>query len=115
MLVVAAPEGLDPQELDALSATSVLISWKEPQFPNGVILWYLLERRRRGDDLTVLVHTLSPDDVRSFVDDDVILRPFTVYEYRMTAETEAGASSSAWQRVTTKSSREYACNACAGH
>ena len=113
--VVAAPEGLDPPELEALSATSILITWNEPQFPNGVILRYLLERRRHGDDVTVLVHTFSPDDQRNFVDDNVTLRPYTVYKYHVTAETEAGASSSSWQHVTTKSSREYAGRACAGH
>ena len=43
--VFSAPEGIRPPALLSESPTSVLIVWTEPEFPNGQVTSYTIERR----------------------------------------------------------------------
>lgn len=83
---------------DSLMARSVVVSWREPSNPNGVILTYSLNRSQDGGESSVLVFTGL-----SFTYNDTKVLPFETYKYRVSAENMAGLGTSVWTTVTTGS------------
>ena len=80
----ASPLGVRPPTVRIISATSAIVSWREPLEPNGLISLYTVRRNGSG------VHdTLAT----TFVDS--ALEPYTVYAYSIEACTAGGCTESA--------------------
>ena len=73
------PQFIAPPQLEALSPTSVQVTWQEPARPNGVILFY--ELRRNGT-------VIFSNNATSFVDTN--LMPNQFYSYSVQAYTSIG-------------------------
>jgi len=84
--------------------TSVVVSWQPPQSPNGVIILYRIRRRDRvlsvQSESGILINVVN-GSIRSFTNDGLGLRPFTEYEYSITAVNSVGETSSNWTDVRT--------------
>jgi len=92
--------------LTSTGPTSVLVSWLPPLSPNGLVLLYRVQRRELVDpessstDSGVLVNVVN-GSVNSFTNVGIDLRPFTVYEYRITAVNSQDEATSNWSSVRT--------------
>ncbi|XP_036133319.1 usherin [Molossus molossus] len=79
----AAPLGVDPPALRALSATQISASWAPPSAPNGNITEYLLrcdgQEHLAGQGLSLLI---------------AHLQPYTQYNFSLVACTHGGCTSS---------------------
>lgn len=103
----APPSGLANPIIKPVSPTSVTITWKPPNEPNGVITSYRVYRRvlpseERPEPFEDLVYLSSDHSILSYSDVGGSLRPFTVYEYRIQVANNEGVTSSDWIRVTTQ-------------
>ncbi|KAF7704133.1 hypothetical protein HF521_021205 [Silurus meridionalis] len=96
----AAPKALDPPELSAAGAEVIEVHWSPPRKPNGLITAYFLYRRLKGtlEELLVFIWSNGPLE---FIDASDFLKPFTEYEYRVTAQNSQGSVSSSWSSVCT--------------
>ncbi len=104
--IFSAPEGIFSPLLQSESPTSVLISWDDPQFPNGIIQTYTIERKRMGSPFMSTVIIQPATSPKQYLDQSNDIDPYTVYKYRIIASTSAGNGYSPWAQVTTKSSRK---------
>ena len=77
------PDGISPPEIMVLNATSLRITWTEPEEPNGDIIQYMLSQ-----DGNIVFNTLG----FSFLATG--LNPFTEYSYSIMACTVEGCGSS---------------------
>lgn len=68
--------------------------------PNGIVLGYGLHQKRGGVE-TVLFRGIG------FSFTVTSLQPFTVYEFRVSANTTAGSGFSEWSQVTTFEDGKY--------
>jgi len=95
-----------PPSLTSTGPTTVVVSWQAPVRPNGRILLYRLRRRECAEsgcsslDSGILVNVVN-GSVQSFVNDGVDLRPFTAYQYSVTAVNSRGEAASNWSDVRT--------------
>ena len=80
----AAPENMAPPVATVAGSRLIRVEWKKPQKPNGIILYYLLERN--GSQV------YNGSDMRF---DDHTVAPYTVYAYTVTAVNSAGRVPSA--------------------
>ena len=111
--VSPAPDSVTSPSLESISSSSVLVSWSTPAQPNGIITQFIVQRRpvvdssESGASLTVAVVRRVDHSIRTYdyLDESVELRPFTVYEYRVAAQTIAGLTYSSWSSVVTRSAR----------
>ena len=94
----AAPIGLSPPTVTALTPRSVDLSWSEPSSPNGIILLYELLRQEDTSSPSVL---FSSDNVASLVYQDVSVLPATSYGYAIAANNSAGRVVSEYRSVVT--------------
>ncbi|XP_062863133.1 usherin [Trichomycterus rosablanca] len=96
----AAPKAQDPPELHVAGSAVVEVSWNPPRKPNGLITAYFIHRRPKGtlDELLVFIWSEGPLE---FTDASDFLKPFTEYEYRVTARNSQGSTSSSWRSVLT--------------
>lgn len=79
-------------------ARSVVVIWKEPTFPNGVILRYIVTRAEdNGEDSTEVFNGLA------FNHSDTTVLPYKAYQYRITSVNSAGMATSDWTAITTRS------------
>lgn len=102
----AAPEGIPSPELFSDTPTSVILSWKPPTHPNGVVENVTIERRVQGKDEVTALVTLPGNRSTRYMDKTYALSPWTKYEYRVLMSTlHGGTNSSAWAEVTTRPSR----------
>lgn len=91
------PEGIPaPLVTDGISRT-VLVSWDLPTSPNGIVLFFLVERTFDGS--FVQIGSVNGTSVRVFVDQDTV--PFTSYQYRIVAVNSAGSGTGASTNFTT--------------
>nr|XP_006813188.1 PREDICTED: usherin [Saccoglossus kowalevskii] len=97
----AAPSGIAAPTLFSETPTSILISWSPPQYPNGVLQSYELERRLQGSNTITTVIIVDASAQLAYVDQSSIA-PFTTYEYRVIVKNSAGSTSSEWSQITTK-------------
>ncbi|XP_074120778.1 usherin [Sminthopsis crassicaudata] len=101
-----APEGIPDPELYSDTPTSVLISWKPPLYPNGLVENFTIERRSKGMEQVATLVTLPGNHSMKFIDQSATLSPWTSYEYRILMSTlNGGTNSSAWVEVITRPSR----------
>ncbi|XP_010127512.1 PREDICTED: usherin-like, partial [Chlamydotis macqueenii] len=101
-----APEDIPAPELYSDTPTSVVVSWKPPAHPNGLVENITIERRVKGTEQISTVVTLPLSQSMSYIDQSTALSPWQKYEYRMLMSTlDGGTNSSAWSEVTTRPSR----------
>ena len=94
----AAPIGLSPPTITALTPRSIDLSWSEPSSPNGIILLYELLRQEDTSSPSVL---FSTDNVASLVYQDTSVLPATSYGYAIAAYNSAGRVVSEYRSVVT--------------
>ncbi|XP_028396319.1 LOW QUALITY PROTEIN: usherin-like [Dendronephthya gigantea] len=94
----AAPSGQPPPSLVAQSDEVVLVKWRGPRTPNGIILSYEIERRLASSTYSLVFRTTKP-----FVWQlqDSRLLPYRNYSYRVRAINSGGSVRSAWATVRT--------------
>ena len=103
----APPQNQLPPSLTSTGPTTVVVSWQPPVSENGLILLYRITRRERVHSSTadsepgVLVNVVN-GSVNTFINIGIDLRPFTVYEYSITAVNSQGEATSNWTDVRTK-------------
>lgn len=95
MTLEAAPDGLAPPTLTALSPTSIQATWTPPDQPNGVILYY--ELVRVFPDLEEQVEFVGKDLSAVFLG----LTPNTLYSFKVVAYNGGGSASSATTDIIT--------------
>ncbi|KAK7504941.1 hypothetical protein BaRGS_00003969 [Batillaria attramentaria] len=107
----APPELLAAPSVTALADGNgahrgVSVAWRAPLRPNGLVLYYQLQRRLvqqtpSGEtyDGVILVYNGTNLEV---TDSDLRLRPFQMYQYMVIAVNGAGKTSSQWVSVTTR-------------
>ena len=93
------PVNLAAPFLTAISAATVLVSWSEPDMPNGAITTYRVLRRRTDSPLLILIQYVGGPDITSFTNQD--LDPYTSYEYQVVVFNSKGSTTSPWTEVTT--------------
>lgn len=102
----APPEDQLPPILTSTGPTTVIVSWQPPVSPNGVILLYRIRRHEwvpsgsSASESGVLINVVN-GSVHSFTNNGVDLRPFTVYEYSITAVNSEDEATSNWTEVRT--------------
>lgn len=91
------PEGVPAPLVTAGISRTVLVSWDVPTSPNGIVLFFLVERAVGGSFMQIgSVNGTSP---RVFVDQDTV--PFARYQYRITAVNSAGSGTGGSATFTT--------------
>ena len=107
----APPEGQNAPDFPSLhiAARRVLVTWNEPQKPNGFILLYRLYRRgvslsgnqplAYGPEVSVV--NVTNGSALAF--NDTTVKPYFKYEYRIISANSAGETASAWSVVQTSS------------
>ncbi|XP_048585709.1 usherin isoform X2 [Nematostella vectensis] len=90
----AAPDGIRPPNVTVLNSTAVMVSWQPPALPNGVLLGY--ELRQKSGDLETVVY--RGNGLEKLVTD---LKPYTLYQFRINANTSAGPGFGNWTSVVT--------------
>ena len=94
----AAPSGQPAPSLVAHSDAVVMITWRGPQVPNGIILRYEVERRLMSSIPVVVFVTKRPFQWQTL---NSGLLPYRNYDYRIRAINSAGSTRSAWATVRT--------------
>ncbi len=69
-----------------ISASSVVLSWDEPQVSNGIIVSYTVFYNLTGGNVSIIVDVLSG---RRYVVSELVA--YTYYEFVITAETKIGS------------------------
>ncbi|KAG8584399.1 hypothetical protein GDO81_008814 [Engystomops pustulosus] len=101
-----APSGVLPPDLYSDSPTSVIIRWKLPLHPHGVIESFSIERRLIGTELIDIIATVPGSHPMEYIDQASDINPWKMYEYRMVVSTfNGGTNYSDWVEVTTRPSR----------
>lgn len=101
-----APENIPAPQLYSDTPTSVVVCWKPPAHPNGVVQNVTIERRVKGTDQISTVVTLPLNHSMNYIDRSTALSPWQKFEYRILMSTlHGGTNSSAWSEVTTRPSR----------
>ncbi|XP_029281914.1 LOW QUALITY PROTEIN: usherin [Cottoperca gobio] len=102
----APPEGIPAPHLYSDTPTSVLLSWGAPEWSNGPLERWLIERRVAGTQRVSTVGLLPPDPPPlSFLDSSSALSPWTSYQYRLVLHNQAGNTTGPWVNITTRPSR----------
>ncbi|XP_029354432.1 usherin [Echeneis naucrates] len=102
----APPEGVPAPHLYSDTPTSVLLSWGAPEWSNGPLDRWLIERRVAGTKQISTVGHLPPDSPPlSFLDSSSALSPWTTYQYRLVLHNQAGNTTGPWVSITTRPSR----------
>ncbi|XP_044147224.1 usherin [Bufo gargarizans] len=101
-----APTDVLPPDLHSDSPTSVMITWKPPLHPNGIIESFSIDRRLKGTEHVDIITTGPGNHQMQYIDQASDINPWKTYEYRMVATTfNGGTNYSDWVEVTTRPSR----------
>ncbi|CAF0916506.1 unnamed protein product, partial [Brachionus calyciflorus] len=84
-----SPSKQSPPFLTVKNANTITVSWLPPDYPNGIIRYYLLFR---NETLIAKVTDKSFEDTK--------LEPFTIYSYRIESYNDEGSTSSRLQYIT---------------
>jgi hypothetical protein len=85
----------------------VEIRWAEPLGANGVITQYAIERKLASGSNVTTVSIFPPNSSMVYIDDSMLLAPYTAYSYRINVINSAGTGVGPWGNITTSSSRNY--------
>ncbi|XP_071494817.1 LOW QUALITY PROTEIN: usherin-like [Diadema antillarum] len=111
-----APANQPAPTLGFVNSTAVVLNWKPPVTPNGVITQYDVvrrsarpttsgRRRRTTEDsaftVTVIIHSEYDTTAEDYTFVDSSLQPFQIYEYRIEAMNSQGSVNSDWVQVET--------------
>jgi len=102
----ASPDGQLPPRLIARGPQIVDIYWSPPVRPNGIMTQYKISRRlttQSTDPIGLLVNVVA-GTVLNYTNAAGDLNAFTSYDYRITAVSVLGETSSNWSTVVTLSS-----------
>ena len=69
-----------------------------PSVTNGIIAFYVIERRAKGQALPMNVSRVMASLPRQFTD---TVQPLTTYYYRIVAHTRAGGTPGPYANITT--------------
>ncbi|XP_072265966.1 usherin isoform X2 [Pyxicephalus adspersus] len=101
-----APSEIPPLDLYSDTPTSVVIRWRPPLYPNGLLENLRIERRRKGTDQVYTLITLPGYHPMLYIDQTNGINPWETYEYRIIMTTlNGGSNSSKWVEVTTRPAR----------
>ena len=112
---LAAPNGIAAPSLTSTSPTAVLITWTDPQYPNGVLVQFGIERRTPGGEEVTLVQVFLPSDPKEYLDQSPVITPATEYEYRIKVMNDADTGYGPWASVITRASSEFIQPFCNRH
>ncbi|KAK2854220.1 hypothetical protein Q5P01_006881 [Channa striata] len=102
----APPQGVPAPHLYSDTPTSVLLSWGAPEWSNGPLERWLIERRVAGTkQVSTVGHLLPEPPPLSFLDSSSALSPWTSYQYRLVLQNQAGNATGPWVNITTRPSR----------
>ncbi|KAM5238832.1 usherin [Ctenodactylus gundi] len=96
----AGPEDLSAPVLKARGSSSIEVQWAPPRKPNGAITSYFIHRRPAGVDDSSVVFVWR-EGALEFIDNAKSLRPFMLYEYRVSAQNSQGSVDSPWSSAQT--------------
>nr|XP_009291422.1 usherin [Danio rerio] len=99
----AEPQGMNAPSAHPTSAYSLLLSWTQPNAPNGVILVYKVVYQKPPSDPTFNSTTVTALTVLGNVFQAYVfgLEPYTTYNIRVEAVNGAGQVSSPWTTIRT--------------
>ena len=97
----APPAGQAPPTLTALASDAVRIEWEAPSDPNGVIQFFrIFQRAGASVDGEILINQVA-GDAFSFTHSGQDLRPYSLYQYGVTALNSRGQTEVKYASVTT--------------
>ena len=102
---ISVPEGVQPPDVSNRITGQVLVTWEEPTHPNGIILFYLVERRQNSNEEYTQLHNQTTSLLLLFADSTV--EPFTEYSYRIVAVNSAGSTTGAPNTILTPEAGEW--------
>jgi len=98
IILFVVPEDFGAPAVRNTSFGMAQITWEEPHTPNGIIIAYYVQRaavtENSEDNTTYITIATVLADVANLVHIDIAAQPFTLYNYRITAENGAGFTSS---------------------
>ncbi len=97
----AAPLGMNSPSLVAKGPSQIDITWREPSNPNGIITQYYIHRRLAGDNGQGFLITVLNGKTLQFVNYGSELKPYTEYEFSISAVNVRGEARSSWEKVRT--------------
>lgn len=101
-----APSEIPPLNLHSDTPTSVMIRWRPPLHPNGLVENVRIERRLKGTDHVYTLVTVPGHHTMLYQDKTKGISPWKTYEYRVIMTTfNGGSNSSEWAEVTTRPAR----------
>lgn len=66
----------------------MIVSWSAPTQPNGVILYYIIERAQ--EERYIELANVTANGL--FIFGDILIEPYTEYSYRIVAVNSAGSA-----------------------
>ncbi|KAL5008917.1 hypothetical protein ScPMuIL_014498, partial [Solemya velum] len=96
----APPQLMSSPVVVAKSWDVVLVSWKPPTHPNGILTQYSIYYRKVSDGVRLLIYRVS-DDVYEYTHAGQELQPYTDYEYQVVVTNSEGDAQSPWAAVRT--------------
>jgi usherin len=104
----AVPLNVSGPDLFATTSGPVIITWAEPDEPNGIIRNYTIYKSNTDDPFTLLTTVMATNNLRY---NDSNVQPFTSYEYFIEATNDAGSTSGPSHTVTTSEAAPQGVNA----
>ncbi|XP_068088985.1 usherin isoform X3 [Hyperolius riggenbachi] len=100
------PSDIPPPDLHSDTPTSVMIRWRPPLHPNGLVETFEIERRLKGSENVYSLVKLPGHHPMEYLDQTNDISPWRTYEYRIIMTTiNGGSNSSRWTEVTTRPGR----------
>lgn len=103
------PSGQAAPTQGFINATVVVLTWRQPAVPNGVIVRYdvirsssSLQARRRRSVSENMIYTTNATNASLFTFTDTSLAPYTRYQYKIRAVNNGGQVDSDWLTVDTQ-------------
>ena len=87
------------------SSSSVFLTWREPEFPNGIIVSYNISYNLTGGATTISVYSISLTGYQISN-----LDAFTYYEFVISASTRVGSGPTTSIVIRTDEASRFDCN-----
>lgn len=99
MSLFLVPEGVQPPIVSNAVSGQVFVRWEEPTQPNGIILYYILERAQNEDEEFIQLDNITAGELLLF--GDLTVDPYTEYRYRIVAVNSAGSATGPESSILT--------------